>query len=85
MSRADVMTRRVTAKPVPRGAITPATTHIFMLVLAGRRTYGPLMTASGLCRSGVRHHLVVLRDAGLVTWEPEKNGTLRALVGPVAS
>lgn len=50
-----------------------------LAVDAGARTYADLIEATGFARVTVHHHLVRLRDVGLVTWETNRKGTLRPL------
>lgn len=61
-----------------------------LLALLAWRGPGPtldeLAEVLGLAsRSTVHQHVIALRRYGLVTWEPGKRGTLRALVAPAVS
>lgn len=71
-------------------AITPGRTGVLLALLRvyerdGRATVQSVVDEAGLSSVGgtYQHHLVPLRDAGLVDWEPNRAGTLRPLVGPV--
>lgn len=57
---------------------SPGRTSVFLAVLAGFTTYGDLEQATGLGRSTIHRHLAALREAGMVAWEPDTEGTLRA-------
>lgn len=65
----------------PRGAVCGDTcTRVLFAVLDGHRTYGDLTAATGLGRASVARHLRRLARAGLVAWEPGRQGTLRPCV-----
>ncbi len=65
----------------PPGAIGNQETRALMAVLAGARTVEDVNRLCGWqSRGGTHSVLVRLRDRGLVTWEPNKAGTLRPLV-----
>lgn len=65
----------------PRGVLCgDSCTRVLLAVLDGRRTYGELTAATGLGRASVARHLRRLARAGLVAWEPGRQGTLRPQV-----
>ncbi|MGH9249765.1 MAG: helix-turn-helix domain-containing protein [Acidimicrobiales bacterium] len=49
----------------------------------GRATVPAVAAEAGVSRANAHGRLVVLRNAGLVAWEPETAGTLRPLVAPI--
>lgn len=66
------------------GAVTTLIALIVVHELMGRATVREVaMFAGGRSVSTIHHHLLNLRDAGLVDWEDGKGGTLRPLVGVV--
>ena len=57
-------------------------TRVLLAVVAGVQTRRDLAVVSGVSStSTVTHHLEVLRRIGLVSWERDRDGTLRSLVG----
>lgn len=69
--------------------VSPARTAVLPALLAdhqenGRATVRSVMRRAGLHSTSTTHaHLCALRRAGLVVWEPGRDGTLRPLVGHV--
>jgi DNA-binding transcriptional ArsR family regulator len=56
-------------------------TRVLLAVVAGVQTRRDLAVVSGVSStSTVTHHLEVLRRLGLVSWERDRDGTLRSLV-----
>ncbi len=75
----------------PPCAISPAQTRVLLALIRcyqrdGRATCRSVAEEAGLASVGsvYRHHLPSLRRRGLVAWEPNRAGTLRPLVAPVA-
>lgn len=67
--------------PVVRSGETRVLLAVIKLRTAGRQPYlDVLATEVGLPRSTVVNHLRRLKAAGLVDWEPRRNGTLHATV-----
>jgi Mn-dependent DtxR family transcriptional regulator len=56
------------------------TTRILAMVIAGESSPTAIGDALHIDRLVVSRRLHALKDAGLVDWEPERRGTLRALV-----
>lgn len=57
-------------------------TRVLLAVLTGARTYGNLIERTRVPRSTLHAVLTKLREEGLVTWEPGKQGTIRPTVQP---
>lgn len=66
---------------LPPGAISDTPTRILLLVICGHRTQRAICRALGKSQATVNHHAHTLRDAGLVSWDDRKQGTLLPLVG----
>ena len=70
----------------PPGAIGDTATRVLLAVLTqDHPTVRSVGEEVGLASpNSTHHHLLDLRDAGLVTWDEGKTGTLRPLVAIVA-
>lgn len=69
----------------PRGAVSDGRAKVLAaLALPGCWSVRRVAVATGLNVSNVYRHLLVLREQGMVAWEPNRSGTLRRLykVGP---
>jgi len=55
------------------------TTHIMLTILDGEQRPTAIATRVGTDRFTVTRRLHHLKDEGLITWEPGKQGTLRPL------
>lgn len=67
-------------------AVAPGSTRVYLALCAlhaekGSASMDRLARRCGLSRSGTTTHLIRLRQVGLVSWEPDKRGTLRPLYG----
>lgn len=65
-------------------------TRTFLAVLGLERdrqsvTVTAIAATTGQSRSTAWHHLLTLRKAGLVAWEPRTEGTMRSLYRPVTT
>lgn len=65
--------------------VGPSGTRVLLALLEeraehGRATVRTVADRSGLSVSVVHRHLTILRELGLVDWEPGNRGTLRPLV-----
>ena len=69
---------------LPSGALGHAATTVFLSVMAGYRSnVRDVSRSSNRAVSTTYVHLCNLRNAGLVTWEDGRQGTLRPLVRAV--
>lgn len=69
----------------PRGAASDGRAKVLaVLALPGCWSVRRVAVATGMNVSNAYRHLLALRAQGMVTWEPNKSGTLRRLykVGP---
>lgn len=70
---------------IPSRAISPAATRVLLAVIdcPAPRTITAVADTAGLPRSRTYDALVSLRRDGLVDWDQDRSGTLRATVGVV--
>lgn len=74
---------------LPTDAVPQGRTRVYLALVrrheAGQRTVIDDLAADvGVCRTTVYRHLLALRDDGLVTWEPDRAGTMRPTLRVVA-
>lgn len=66
--------------------VAPGSTAVYLAIcrLHGHRSLSAprLAEETGLERTTIHNHLLRLRDAGLVEWDPARRATLRPLYGP---
>ncbi len=64
----------------PPGALSDSATRVVLAVCDGATTYNELMARVGVSRSVLHKYLHLLRDEGLVDFDPKTRGTLHPLV-----
>lgn len=68
---------------IPSLAFDDLDTRIVLDCCTPHPTLTHVLDATGAPRTTVWQRMEALRDAGLVTWDPGKRGTIRATVGRV--
>jgi hypothetical protein len=84
--RADVWEWSPEWRPVPVGRVRVGSSALRVLLAVQRLEYPTVRgvaASSGLSLAVTHRHLLTLRREGLVSWEPRKAGTLRAVVREV--